>query len=79
MRQLLTFQPMVGTIDQANLVYLADGADPTGAAPDINEADRIDWIPLAEVPARIVAGEILGAGSVTALLAVLLEKATARP
>ena len=78
MRQLLMFQPMVGTIDQANLVYLADGAEPTGAAPDINEADRIDWIPLAEVRTRIAAGEIVGAGSVTALLAVLLEKATGR-
>jgi 8-oxo-dGTP pyrophosphatase MutT (NUDIX family) len=79
MRHLLTFQPMVGTIDQQNLVYLADGADHTGAVPDINEADRVDWIPLAEIRARIVAGEIVGAGSVTALLAVQLEKATGRP
>ena len=56
MRPLLTFQPMVGTVDQANLIYLADGADRTGAVPDINEADRVDWIPLAGVRARIAAG-----------------------
>jgi 8-oxo-dGTP pyrophosphatase MutT (NUDIX family) len=78
MRQLLTFQPMVGTIDQPNLVYVATGADNTGTVPDINEADRIDWIPLGGVYRRIAAGEIVGAGSVTALLAVLLEKATGR-
>jgi 8-oxo-dGTP pyrophosphatase MutT (NUDIX family) len=76
MRPLLTFQPMVGTIDQANIVYLARGADRTGAAPDINEAERIGWIALAEVQQRINDGEIVGAGSVAGLLAVLLAKAT---
>src|SRR4051812_13473282 len=43
MEQLLSFQPMVGTIDQPNVVYLARGADFTGAAPDINEAEHIAW------------------------------------
>lgn len=78
MRPLVSFQPMVGTIDQPNLVYLADGADHTGAAPDINEAERIGWIPLGEVRDRIAAGEIVGSGSVTGLLAVLLEQVTGR-
>ncbi len=75
---LLTFQPMVGTIDQANIIYLARGADHTGAAPDINETERLAWIPLAEVQQRIDGGEIVGAGSVTGLLAALLAKATGR-
>ena len=78
MTRLLTFQPMVGTIDQANLVYLARGADHTGAEPDINEAAQVAWIPLSEVRERIGRGEIVGAGSVTGLLAVLLEQATGR-
>jgi hypothetical protein len=34
------------------------------------------WIPLAEIQQRIAAGEIVGAGSVSGLLAVLLAKAT---
>ena len=74
--QLLTFQPMVGTIDQANIVYLARGADQTGTTLDINEAERISWIPLTEVQQRINDGEIVGAGSVAGLLSVLLAKAT---
>ncbi len=78
MEPLLTFQPMVGTIDQDNIVYLARGADHTGAAPDINEAERLGWIPLAEVQQRINDGEIVGAGSVAGLLAVLLAKAIGR-
>jgi 8-oxo-dGTP pyrophosphatase MutT (NUDIX family) len=78
LRPLLSFQPMVGTIDQPNLVFLAEGAAPTGAAPDINEVDRVGWIPLDEVRDRIAEGEIVGAGSVTGLLAVLLDRADRR-
>lgn len=78
MEPLVGFQPMVGTIDQQNVVYLSRGADPTGAAPDINETERLGWIPLTEVEQRITAGEIVGAGSVAGLLAVLLAKATGR-
>lgn len=75
MEPLLTFQPMVGTIDQPNIIFLARGADHTGAAPDVNEAERIGWIPLAEAQQRISDGEIVGAGSVAGLLAVLLARA----
>jgi len=78
MRPLLTFQPMVGTIDQTNIVYLARCADHTGASPDINEAERVGWIPLSEIQQHIDHGEIVGAGSVAGLLAVLLARATGR-
>lgn len=74
MEKLISFQPMVGTIDQENVVYLARGADFTGAAPDINEAESIGWIPLDQVARQIDSGTIVGAGSVSGLLAVLLKK-----
>ena len=69
---------MVGTIDQSNMIYLSRGADNTGATPDINEAERLSWIPLAEVQKRMDDGEIVGAGSVAGLLEVLLAKATGK-
>jgi hypothetical protein len=75
MEPLIRFQPMVGTIDQPNIVYLARGADDTGAAPDINEAAAIGWIPLSEARQRIDAGDIVGAGSVSGLLAAMLLRA----
>lgn len=78
MQPLLSYQPMVGTIDQPNLLYLARGADPTGAEPDINEAETIAWIPLDGVQDRIAQGDIIGAGSITGLLAVLLAQATGK-
>ena len=78
MKPLLSFQPMVGTVDQPNRLYLARGADPTGARPDINEAETVAWIPLDAVEEHIHEGNIVGAGSVTGLLAVLLARATRR-
>src|SRR2546429_4645297 len=57
MKPLLSFQPMVGTIDQPNQLYLARGADATGGQPDINEAETVAWIPLDGVEDRIQRGE----------------------
>lgn len=74
--KLISYQPMVGTIDQENIVYLARGAEFTGATPDINEAERLGWIPLDEIQQHIDNGTIVGAGSVSGLLALLLRKAT---
>lgn len=78
MEPLTSFQPMVGTIDQPNQLYLSRGADATGAAPDINEAETVTWIPLGETRDRIASGEIVGAGSVVGLLAVQLARAEGR-
>ena len=75
MEKVLTFQPMIGTIDQENVVYLARGADYTGSMPDINEAERISWIPLADIQRHLDDGSVIDAGSVAGLLAVLLRQA----
>ncbi len=76
MEPLLSFQPAVGTIDQENMVFLARGADPSGQCPDINETAKVGWVPLAEARDHVLKGDIVGAGSVTGILAVLWAKAT---
>jgi 8-oxo-dGTP pyrophosphatase MutT (NUDIX family) len=78
MELLLSFQPAVGTVDQDNLVFLARGAHPTGGAPDVNEAAAVRWLSLDEAAERTARGEIVGAGTITAILAVQLMKATGR-
>lgn len=78
MQRLVTFQPMVGTIDQPNIIFLARGADNTGAIPDVNETDRLGWIPLGDVQKLMDDGTIVGAGSVAGLLAVMLARATGK-
>jgi 8-oxo-dGTP pyrophosphatase MutT (NUDIX family) len=72
MQFLCTFQPMVGTADAENLLYLARGADDTGAAPDINEAQQLRWIEIAEAEAMIASGKIVGAASVVGITRTMM-------
>lgn len=62
---------MVGSADAEHVLFLARGADHLGAPSDVNEAERIAWVPLDEVRERIASGEIIGAGSQVGLLHVL--------
>ncbi len=57
-----------GLIDQRFNVFLADGAEHAGDPPDSSESDRVEWIPIAELPALIQRGEIRDGYSLTALL-----------
>jgi len=69
--QLVSFQPMVSTIDSENLVFLAHSAKYTGGPKDVNEAERVAWVRLDDVFPMIQRGEIVGSSSVVALLATL--------
>lgn len=75
MRLVSTFQPLAGTADFENLVYIADGAEDTGKQPDINETSRVEWVSLGTVKERMAKGEIIGAGAQIGLLSVLMEQA----
>lgn len=71
---LLSFQPWVSTADAENLVFLGRGADHIGTPADVNEAARVGWISLDEATEYMARGEIVGAGSITAVLALLARK-----
>ncbi|QFU85379.1 NUDIX hydrolase [Amycolatopsis sp. YIM 10] len=66
-----SLQPMVGSADAENLLYVARRSEYVGEPEDINEAERVAWIPLDTVRTRISKGEIVGAASQVALLHVL--------
>lgn len=77
---LTTFQPLVGSVAQDNLIFIGrDGADYIGVPEDINEAERIQWIPLNDVRPMMDRGDIVGAGSVIGLLRVLTERSEGQP
>jgi 8-oxo-dGTP pyrophosphatase MutT (NUDIX family) len=67
---VMTFQPMIGNADSPQDLYYAKGAIEV-SRPDINEAERIAWIPLDDAVRMIKAGEIAGAGSVIGIYYVL--------
>ncbi len=65
---LCSFFPASGLLDQRFNVFLADGAEHVGEPEDASESDRVEWIPVAELPALIRAGEIQDGYSLTGLL-----------
>jgi 8-oxo-dGTP pyrophosphatase MutT (NUDIX family) len=68
---LVALQPSVGTTDAENLLFVSNGADYIGEPVDINEAERVEWVQLDSIRARIDAGEIVGAASLVGLLHLL--------
>lgn len=70
-KPLVSLQPSVGTTDAENLLFVSYGADYIGEPEDINEAERIDWVPLDSIRERIDTGQIIGAASLVGLLHVL--------
>ena len=54
---------MAGSADSARELYLARGAD-RFEAPLADEVEEVRWIPVAELPALIAIGEIVGAATI---------------
>jgi 8-oxo-dGTP pyrophosphatase MutT (NUDIX family) len=74
-----SLQPMVGSADAENLLYVARRSEYVGEPTDINEAERVAWIPLNSVRERIAKGEIVGAASQVGLLHVLAHSLVESP
>ncbi|WP_432509152.1 NUDIX domain-containing protein [Kineococcus auxinigenes] len=74
MEHLLTFQPMIGMVDSPHELYVAQGAEHVGDPTDTEEAARIEWIPRSSVLDLINKGEVLGSGSLVALLHLLASR-----
>jgi 8-oxo-dGTP pyrophosphatase MutT (NUDIX family) len=72
LHHLLTFQPMVGMVDSPHELYVAHGATKVAERPqDAEETARVAWIPLADISGMIERDELLGAGTLVALLHTL--------
>ena len=72
---LVSFQPWVATADAENLLFLARIAEYTGAPVDVNETERVAWIPLEQARQLVSDGEIAGAGTVIAVLELMARQA----
>jgi 8-oxo-dGTP pyrophosphatase MutT (NUDIX family) len=71
---LFTFQPMVGTADAPQDLYVAHGADLVGK-PHVDEAEVVRWVTLEEAQRLISAGEIVGAATVMGVLHAVAARA----
>ena len=67
LRQLFAYHPAPGGVDQTFHVFLAEAALEEGD-PDVDEAERVEWVPLDGVRALIADGQVTDGYSLTALL-----------
>lgn len=74
LRHLFTFQPMPGMVDTPHALFVARGAEKIGEPTDAEEAAVINWVPLADVPVLAQRGEVLGSGSLVALLYLIAAR-----
>jgi 8-oxo-dGTP pyrophosphatase MutT (NUDIX family) len=72
---LISFQPMAGKVDSEHSVFVGRNPERIGEPTDVNEAARVEWVPLDSVPGLIVTGDIWNAGSLAALLRFLMKDA----
>jgi 8-oxo-dGTP pyrophosphatase MutT (NUDIX family) len=68
LRPLVRLEPSAGLTDSVNHIFWTDQAEHRGDPEAAFESERIDWIPLSQVPALIGDGRIRAAGSAAALL-----------
>jgi 8-oxo-dGDP phosphatase len=72
---LVTFQPMVGTVDSEHVIFVGRDPEKVGEPTEVNEVERMEWMPLASVPRLIADGEIWNAGTLIALLQLTAKAA----
>ncbi|MER7043994.1 NUDIX hydrolase [Streptomyces jumonjinensis] len=76
LRPLVYAQPANGITDSEHHVFRADEASYTGPPTELNESDRIEWIPLSRIRAMIGRREIVSGGSLVGLLCLLIDTAS---
>ncbi|MFI1397543.1 NUDIX hydrolase [Streptomyces sp. NPDC020681] len=79
MKALVYAQPANGITDSEHHVFRADGATYTGPPTEVNESDRIEWIPLSAIRGMVDRREIVSSGSLVGLLYLLLDEAGGGP
>jgi len=71
MRALTVIHPTPGISDSRHAIFRAEGATHIGAPVEDWEAERIEWIALAEVPQLVARHEIVSGTTMAALLYAL--------
>jgi 8-oxo-dGTP pyrophosphatase MutT (NUDIX family) len=77
LRHLFTFQPMPGMVDTPHALFVANAAEKVAEPTDLEEAGVVDWVPMSQVRELIGRGEVLGSGSLVALLYLLSGRESA--
>ncbi|MFJ6719080.1 MULTISPECIES: NUDIX hydrolase [unclassified Streptomyces] len=72
-RELLYAEPAAGITDSRHFVFRADGVRRVGEPTERNESDRVEWIPLSDVPGMIARREIVSSATLVGVMALLMD------
>ena len=72
--ELIRSEPAAGIMDSRHFVYRATSATRIGEPTERNESDRIEWIPVADVPGMIARHEIVSGITLVGLQQLLLSE-----
>lgn len=71
---IVASQPSNGSMDAIHYLYRTNSAAYLGPPTDVTEADRVAWVPLAEIKDLIQKGQIVNGPTLISLLYVLAER-----
>lgn len=71
LRLIAEYEPVIGMVRARHYIYAATSFEVVGDPTELNEMERLEWVPLAEIPDRIRKGEVQSSGTLVALLRVL--------
>ncbi|WP_406394491.1 NUDIX domain-containing protein [Streptomyces sp. NBC_00887] len=71
---VVTYQPMIGMVDSPHEIYVGKGAQHVGDPTDVEEAGHIAWVPLSDIPRLMARDELMGSGTLVALLHLLASR-----
>jgi 8-oxo-dGTP pyrophosphatase MutT (NUDIX family) len=74
-QKLISFEPLPGNVTAPMDVYLWREFERLGEPTDTEEAGRVEWVPLSRVVELAQRGDLLGAGTLVALLYFLASRA----
>jgi len=68
LEKLISLEPLPGTVTASMDVYLWREFERVDEPTDAEEVGRVEWVPLAQVTELAARGELLGSGTLVALL-----------
>lgn len=77
LEHVVTFEPMIGMVDSPHEIFVGNGATKVNEPTDTEEAGEVAWIPLADIPEMMRRGELLGSGTLVAVLHILATRKAA--
>lgn len=74
LERVVTYQPMVGMVDSPHEIFVGRGAQHVGDPTEVEEAGHVEWVPLADIPGLMARDELMGSGTLVALLHLLATR-----